>query len=86
MHSFAIEALGLVSGALTTVSFLPQVVKAARTRQTRDLSLLMYLALTTGVLGWLIYGILIQSLAVAAANAVTLALALALLVMKLRFG
>jgi MtN3 and saliva related transmembrane protein len=81
-----VEVLGFVAGSLTTLAYLPQVVKALRSRHTRDLSLPMYLILAAGVAGWLAYGLLIGSLPVILANAVTLVLVLLVLAMKLRYG
>lgn len=86
MNAVLIEAIGLAAGSLTTVAFLPQVVKVLRTRSTRDISLLMYTALCAGIVMWILYGLLISSLAVILANCVTLLLAGAVLVMKLRCG
>lgn len=86
MIPFSVEMLGLAAGILTTAAFAPQVLKAWRTRRTRDLSLGMYLALAAGVALWLVYGLLIGSLSVVAANAVTLVLVLALIALKLRHG
>lgn len=86
MSSFSVEMLGLAAGILTTAAFAPQVLKAWRTRRTRDLSLGMYLALAAGVALWLVYGLLIGSLSVVAANAVTLVLVLAVIALKLRHG
>lgn len=81
-----VEYIGFIAAFLTTFSFLPQVVKVWRTRSAEDLSLVMYLMFTTGVLLWLVYGLRIHSAPVAAANAVTLALALSILVAKIRYG
>ncbi|MFH0901804.1 MAG: SemiSWEET transporter [Pseudomonadota bacterium] len=78
--------LGLVAGALTTASFLPQVVRTLRTRSARDISLAMFVLFSAGVALWLVYGILLGAAPIIAANGVTLALALAILAMKLRFG
>lgn len=80
-----IEAVGLAAGALTTLSFLPQVLRTWRTRAVRDLSLRMYLALTAGVFLWLVYGVLKGSLSIILANGVTFVLALSILVMKIRY-
>lgn len=79
------ELIGLTAGALTTISFLPQALKVFLTKQTRDISLLMYVILCIGVCLWLVYGLLISSVSVTAANAVTLVLVLAVLIMKLRY-
>lgn len=81
-----LDLIGLAAGVLTTVAFVPQVLKVWRTRSARDLSLAMYLVFTTGVALWLLYGILIDSRPLVVANAVTFVLALFILVMKLRHG
>lgn len=80
------EAVGLAAGTLTTLSFLPQVVKTWRTKAVRDLSLRMYLSLSAGVTLWLVYGLCVGSLSIVVANGLTLALSLSILVMKLRYA
>jgi MtN3 and saliva related transmembrane protein len=80
------EAIGLMAGVLTTLSFLPQVRQTWRTRSAKDLSLPMFLSFCTGVLLWLVYGIMIHSLPVMLANGVTLLLSGAILIMKLKWG
>ncbi len=77
--------IGLVAGALTTSAFLPQVIKTVKTRSTKDISLGMFAVTATGLLFWLIYGILAKSLPVILANAVSLPLACTIVFYKLRF-
>ncbi len=79
-------AIGLLAALLTTGAFLPQVVHTLATRDTRGISLRMYVIFTAGVVLWLIYGLLTRDLPLIAANAVTLVLAGAVLVLKLRHG
>ena len=81
-----IEILGFLAALCTTASFIPQVRHILKTRDTRALSLMMYLLFTAGVILWLIYGILIGSTPVVVANAVTLILALVILGCKVRWG
>jgi len=76
--------LGYVAATCTTLAFVPQLVRIVRTRSTRDISLGMFVVITTGVLLWMIYGLLIHDRPVIIANAVTFALTLAILVLKLR--
>lgn len=83
--SIGVNVLGLVAGALTTIAFLPQLVKTWRTRSTRDISLTMFLLFSVGLLCWLIYGLLLHALPVILANGVTLLLALVILILKLRY-
>jgi MtN3 and saliva related transmembrane protein len=80
-----ITVMGLVAGALTTVSFLPQLWKVWQSRSTKDISLAMYVTISTGVLLWLLYGLFTSSLPVILANAVTLLIALSILAMKIRY-
>jgi MtN3 and saliva related transmembrane protein len=80
------EWLGHVAGTLTTLAFVPQVVRVLRTRQTRDISLAMFLLFVIGVALWLVYGLQVGAVPVVLANGATLVLALVILVCKLRFG
>lgn len=81
----AIELVGLVAGGLTTLAYVPQVVKVWRSRSARDISLGMFLLMNAGILLWLVYGLLIVSPGLIAANTVTLGLTAAVLVAKLKF-
>ena len=81
-----VTLLGLAAAFCTTIAYLPQVVQAWRTRSTKDLSLPMLLVLTTGLLLWLIYGVIIRDVPLIAANSVTFALTGTILYFKLRHG
>ncbi len=76
------DLLGMTAGALTTAAFIPQVFKTWKTRSTRDISLLMYVIFCTGLLLWLAYGIILNSLPIIIANVAVLILALIILVLK----
>ncbi|MDA0781980.1 MAG: SemiSWEET transporter [Rickettsiales bacterium] len=78
------DLIGIIAATCTTGSFVPQVIKIFKTKNTRDLSLSMYVLFTVGVSMWLIYGFMIDSLPVILANSVTLCLTSLVLFMKLR--
>ncbi len=80
-----IEIVGYIAGILTTISFIPQVARSWRLKETRDLSLAMLLLFALGVLLWAVYGFWIMSLPVIVANLTTFCLILFLLWMKFRF-
>lgn len=80
-----ISIMGFSAAVLTTAAFIPQALKTITTKNTKDLSLPMYLILTTGILFWLIYGILIIDYPIILANVVTLVFALIILVNKIRY-
>jgi MtN3 and saliva related transmembrane protein len=79
------EIIGLLAAILTTAAFIPQAFKALRYRDTRSLSLGMYVIFTAGVILWGIYGWLRGDWVIVTANAVTAGLAIAILVTKLRY-
>lgn len=81
----SITFIGLAGGTLTTAAFVPQVMKVWRTRSTRDISMLTFLALFVGTVLWLTYGLLSDDIPLIAANAVTIVLIAAVLVAKFRF-
>ena len=81
-----ITIIGLIAATCTTISFFPQILQVYRTKQTRDLSLLTFIALTVGIFLWLIYGLLIKSLPIILANAITFIGCLYIVVMKIRHG
>lgn len=81
-----ITAIGLLAAALTTVSFLPQVIKIIKTKHTKDISLLMYMIFITGIILWLIYGISLKELPIIIGNGITFILALTILILKIKHG
>ena len=85
MAAALIEAVGVLAGLLTSTSFVPQVVKTLKTRDTAAISLGMYAAFTAGVAIWLVYGVLTGSISIMLTNAFTLLLAGAVLALKLRY-
>jgi len=80
-----ITLLGLIAATLTTASFLPQAIKTIKTRHTKDLSLGMYVLLTTGASLWLIYGILIEDLPIILANGITLIFIITILILIIKY-
>jgi MtN3 and saliva related transmembrane protein len=64
--------IGYLAAILTTLSYLPQVLRVILTRQTRDISRNMYILQGVGIILWLIYGICLSNLPIILANIVTL--------------
>jgi MtN3 and saliva related transmembrane protein len=75
-----------VAATLTTVAFVPQAIHIIRFKETRAISLQMYVVFASGVAFWLVFGVMIWNWPIMAANAITLALALTIIRMKLRYG
>jgi MtN3 and saliva related transmembrane protein len=76
--------IGYIAGTLTTIAFAPQLIKALRSKSTQDLSLVMLVCSTTGMIFWLVHGLIINDLALIIANSISVALAAALLFYKIK--
>ena len=77
------EVIGYIAAFLTTFAFVPQALHSWQTRDLSGVSLPMYSIFSLGVLAWLIYGLMIVSWPIIAANSVTLILACAVLGLKI---
>lgn len=77
--------IGLLAAALTTLSFVPQVVKTWKMKETRDISLSMFLILGIGIILWTVYGFMIQDLPVILANCVSFIFIAIIIFLKVRY-
>lgn len=80
------EIFGIIAAFLTTSAYVPQAVKVFREKETKNISLTMYIMMTLGLFCWFVYGVLLESPSLIVANGITFLLAVAILVMKLRHG
>ena len=80
-----IELIGIIAAVLTTVGFVPQLIKTLKTKNVEGISLTMYLIMFLGLLFWLTYGFLIDSFAIKFANIVSGVLVLSLMVLKVMY-
>jgi MtN3 and saliva related transmembrane protein len=85
MDSSLTTALGLVAGILTTIAYLPQLIKTWQSKSADDLSWSMLIILCAGIILWLVYGFSVRDIPIVAANIVTFVLASIILVLKIRY-
>ncbi|MDQ3228699.1 MAG: SemiSWEET transporter [Pseudomonadota bacterium] len=81
-----LEWAGYVAATLTTAAFVPQAIKTIRSKDTRSISLGMYVVFTVGIVFWLVYGIALHSWPMILSNIVTFGLSATILAMKLKHG
>jgi MtN3 and saliva related transmembrane protein len=74
-----------VAATLTTAAFVPQALHILRHKETRAISLFMYVSFAAGVALWLLFGVIIDNWPIVISNAITLVLALAIVAMKLKY-
>lgn len=85
METIIIEILGYISATLTTIAFLPQIIKTLKTKSAKDVSMGMFVLFTIGVFLWIIYGFLTNTMPVLIANAVIFCLALTQIILKIKY-
>ena len=80
-----VEFFGYFAAILTTLAFLPQLIKTLKTKKADDVSLVTLIMFLTGVLSWIIYGYKISSTPILSANIITFILNLLILIFKITF-
>ena len=80
-----VEILGFAAATLTTLAFLPQLIKTWQSKSAIDVSLEMLITFCIGVFLWLVYGLYIQSWPVIIANLLTLGFNLIILSLKIKY-
>ena len=79
-----IEIIGFTAGIFTTLALVPQAIKSWKSKHTKDVSLMWITILTVGIFLWLVYGVLINSMPLIAANIVSFLLAVIILILKIK--
>ncbi len=80
------EWAGYLAAAMTSLAFVPQALKTIRTRDTRSISLGMYVVFTIGIAFWLVYGIAMNPMPMILSNIVTFLLSATILGLKIKHG
>ena len=86
MYSLNIEFFGYFAAILTTVAFLPQLIKTLKTKKADDVSLITLIMFICGLGSWIIYGHAISSLPILIANIITLILNIFILISKIYYA
>ena len=86
MKYIYIEFFGYFAAILTTLAFIPQLIKTLKTKKADDVSLTTLIMFLTGVAAWIIYGIQISSKPILIANTITFLLNFLILVFKLIYS
>ena len=79
------DIIGTVAGILVLSSFIPQLIKAYKTKKMSDVSIHLMILIASGMFLWVIYGFIRSDPVIIGTNATGFALNITLLVMKLRY-
>lgn len=85
MEKIIVEILGYISATLTTIAFLPQIIKTLKTKSAKDVSMGMFVLFTIGVFLWAVYGVLTNTYPVLIANVVIFCLSLTQIILKIKY-
>ena len=80
-----VDILGYSAGAITSLTFLPQVIKTWKVKSAKDISLLMFVIAAVNEVMWIIYGALLDNWVIILTNIIVLSMALTMIYFKLRF-
>ena len=80
-----VDLLGAIAGAITTLTFLPQVIKTIKDKSVKDISLMMFVIAAVNEAMWIIYGVLKDDWVIILTNAVILCLSLTVIYLKFAY-
>ncbi|MFN4314773.1 MAG: SemiSWEET family sugar transporter [Chitinophagaceae bacterium] len=82
-----VDFLGAAAGAVTTLTFLPQVIKTWKDKSARDVSLLMFVIAVVNEIMWITWAALLDPVnwTIIWTNAILMTMALTMIFFKFRF-
>jgi MtN3 and saliva related transmembrane protein len=80
-----IDVLGLVAGACTSSSLVPQLVTTVKKKKAEDVSIMMFVVMLTGNALWTYFGFVKSEIPIIVTNLVALALNTALIVLHIKY-
>ncbi len=81
-----VEILGYSAGFITSLTFLPQVVKTWKEKSAKDISLMMFVIAAINEVMWIAYGILKDDWVIISTNVVVLIMSCIMIFLKLRYN
>ena len=81
-----VDILGYAAGAITSLTFLPQVVKTWKEKSAKDVSLMMFIIAAINEVMWIVYGALLDNWVIILTNAIVLSMSLIMIFLKLRYN
>lgn len=79
------DYIGIMAGLLVLSSFIPQLHKAYKTKRMLDVSIYLMATIASGMLLWVLYGIIRKDLVIIGSNVSGFGLNVILLILKLKY-
>jgi MtN3 and saliva related transmembrane protein len=81
-----IDILGYAAGAVTAVTFLPQVIKTWKEKSAKNVSLMMFIIAFINEVMWIAYGVLSNNWVIITTNVVMITMCSLMIFLKLRYN
>ena len=85
MEKVYLDLLGYCAATLTTIAFIPQVLKTIKTKSAKDVSIGMFISFTIGVFLWIMYGLVTSNKPIWISNSIIFCLAITQIILKLKY-
>jgi MtN3 and saliva related transmembrane protein len=79
------DIIGTIAGILVLSSFIPQLHKAYKTKRMSDVSIYLMGLIASGMLLWVVYGIIRRDPVIIGTNAAGFVLNIILMILKLKY-
>jgi MtN3 and saliva related transmembrane protein len=80
-----VDILGYSAGFITSLTFLPQVIKTWKEKSAKDISLMMFVIAAVNEVMWIVYGVLLNNWVIILTNSIVLTMSLIMIFLKLRY-
>lgn len=78
--------IGSLAGLFTTIAIIPQIIRSWRTKKVKDVSIVMFIILITGVSLWVVYGIIKKDIPIIITNGISVVLNLIMLLFIIKYS
>ena len=79
------DTIGVAAGVLVLLSFIPQIIKAYKTKKMIDVSIYLMGLISTGMFLWIIYGIIRSDVVIIGTNVSGFVLNVILIGLKIKY-
>ena len=85
LDEFTLGIVAIAAGVLILIGWVPQIIQGYKTKKLEDVSKYLVIAIFSGDLLWLIYGIEIDDVYIIGVNVAAMFLTMTVLIMKLKY-
>ena len=85
LDEFTLGVIAILAGILILIGWIPQIIQGYKTKKLEDVSKYLVIAIFSGAVLWLVYGIEIDDIYIIGVNVAAMFLTMTVLIMKLKY-